>query len=111
MATFLINSEEKELVYRSNGGVDYTNDVIGNTCHGMDIDDEGRFVATQDDYDWWQTYFDDDVKLMGIVAEYKDKYGDEKVESFLQETSAYAVDMEDIYSSVTHQLAELNHCQ
>lgn len=54
MATkLLVNGQEKELRYNYNG-IDISADFIGNAYHGMEIDDEGRFVTTTDEFEWWK---------------------------------------------------------
>lgn len=65
--TILKNTETGEIVELSiidpKTGCDWSNDLIGNTGHGMatpnDVEDcEIDYLATQDDVDFWTNYFD-----------------------------------------------------
>ncbi len=108
MTTFLIEGKEKELTYMVNG-CDCSGDLIGNSAHGLTTDEEGRYIATQDDFDWWTTYFENDKKLEKAIAEAEEKHGRHEVVGWLQANGAYAVDMEDEYHSVMVALKELDN--
>jgi hypothetical protein len=84
MAKFMVNGEEKELRYEVDG-IDASADLIGNTHHGMDKDDEGRYIASQEDYDWWETYFADLETLEETIARYKENFDRDEVDRVVQD--------------------------
>ena len=70
MTTFIVNEKEKELTMMVNG-IDISADFIGNTIHGMASDDEGRYIASQEDFDWWKDVIDQTQEMEAIIASYK----------------------------------------
>ena len=108
MATFVINGQERKLTMRDDNGIDWSDEFIGGYVHGMDKDDDGRYIATQAEYDWWQKAIADQQEMAELVAEYKRRYGADEVERWLQTTAAYDVDLEDQLSSVRLALADLD---
>lgn len=86
MATiFVVNGEEKTLEILTDKGIDWSADFIGNTSHGMEIDDEGRYIATQEDFDWWQKMIAKWEKMEEIVANYKERFGRDEVDQVIND--------------------------
>jgi len=79
MTTFIVNRQELEVRYDING-VDISGDFIGNTSHGMDTDDDGRYVASQEDYDWWVDTIAAHVQMDANVEAYKEKFSADDVD-------------------------------
>lgn len=67
---FMVNGQEKELSYSANG-IDISGDFIGNTSHGMDSDKDGRYIASQEDYDWWKSTIAAHERMADVIAAYK----------------------------------------
>jgi len=74
MTTFIVNGQEKELEMRVNG-IDISADFIGNTSHGMACDDEGRYIATQEDFEWWQETIEAHQWMDDMIGAYKNDHG------------------------------------
>lgn len=79
MTKFMVNGKEKELTMHFRG-IECSGDFIGNTSHGMDIDDEGRYIATQEDYDWWQNTISAHENMESIINIYKEKFDVDEVD-------------------------------
>jgi hypothetical protein len=85
MTKFIVDGQERELRYMVNG-IDISGDMIGNTYHGMDSDDEGRYIAAQEDFEWWSTYFVNHETMEGEIARYKEAGFDaDQVDQIVQE--------------------------
>lgn len=82
MTIFIVNGQEKVLRYDVNG-IDVSRDFIGNTYHGMETDEEGRYLATQEDFEWWQEVIAAHQKLDETIARYKERFGDEEVDNIV----------------------------
>ncbi len=82
MSKFMVNGEEKELRYNVNG-IDISGDFIGNTSHGMAADDEGRYIATQNDFDWWKNTITAHEKMDATVAAYKETFDADEVDTVI----------------------------
>jgi len=102
MTTFIVNGEEKEVEYLTNG-IDISQDFIGNTSHGMDSDDEGRYIASQDDYNWWVEVIAKHQELDVLVAQCRE-IDDDLVEQVLADNGDY--DIEDIPARTIEALKE-----
>jgi hypothetical protein len=79
MSTFIVNGQEKELRFNVNG-IDISRDFIGNTSHEMDIDDEGRYIATTDEFDWWHNTITAHEKMNATIAAYKEANDPDEVD-------------------------------
>lgn len=79
MTTFIVNGKEKELIYDVNG-IDISGDFIGNTSHGMDQDDEGNYLAAQEDYDWWKNTINAHSATDALIKQYKEKFDHDDVD-------------------------------
>ncbi len=84
MTTFLVNGKEQELRMMVNN-IDISGDFIGNTAHGMDSDDEGRFIASQEDFEWWQKAITDNLQMEELIAKYKLTNDPDEVDRVVQE--------------------------
>jgi len=102
MATFIVDGKEKVLNYLWNG-IDCSADFIGNTAHGMDIDDEGRFIASKEEFEWWKATISDYEAMDKVVEKYVAEFGDEAVQRVIEEASG-GRDMEDIPAHVILEL-------
>jgi hypothetical protein len=70
MTTFIVDGQEKELRMDVNG-MDISGDFIGNTHHGMASDDEGNYIATKEDFDWWRKTIAAHLAMEETIARYK----------------------------------------
>jgi hypothetical protein len=93
MTKFLVNGQVKEIKMHFNG-IECSADFIGNTHHGMGLDDEGRYVASQEDYEWWVKVISDHEAMEDTIARYKEAHDDpDEVDRMVQ--SWIGVDLED----------------
>jgi hypothetical protein len=90
---FMVNGQEKEVSYKING-IDNSGDFIGNTAHGMTSDDEGRYIASQEDYDWWVATIDAHIAKDDLIAAYKDKFDRDEVDQIVQDWAGGDLDSE-----------------
>lgn len=102
---FMVNGTKKELSYMYNG-IDCSADFIGNTEHGMSTDVEGRYIATQEDFEWWSDTIEAHEEMDNVVSEYMEKYGADAVEKVIYSVSAN--DLNDIPNSVISALQTLD---
>lgn len=79
MTKFMVNGQEKELRYDVKG-IDISGDFIGNTSHGMKSDSDGRYIATQADFDWWQSTISAHENMNNIIADYKCQFDPDEVD-------------------------------
>lgn len=108
MTIFLVNGKELTLEMRDENGVDWSGDFIGNTHHGMESDGDGNYICSQEDYEWWDRVIDDHVSMNEMIDEYKARYGSDEIDNYLQECSAFDVDIEDQPGSVRTALDAYN---
>ena len=108
MATFNVNGQIKKLEMRDSNNIDWSNDFIGNTAHGMGHDEEGNYIATEEDYQWWKDMIAAYQEMESLIEEYKEKYGRDEVDEWLQKSSAFEVDLEDQPKSVKRELAAMD---
>ncbi len=105
MATkFIVNGQVKGLEMRDENGIDWSADFIGNTAHGMSHDDDGNYIATEEDYQWWKDMIAAYQKMESLIEEYKEKFGRDEVDEWLQKSAAFEVDLEDMPKSVKREL-------
>jgi hypothetical protein len=81
---FLVNGREKELSYKVNG-IDISADFIGNTAHGMASDDEGRYIASPEDFEWWQNTIAAHEQMNAAIKAYKAKFDADEVDRVVQD--------------------------
>ena len=81
---FMVNGQEKELSYIFNG-VDCSADFIGNTAHGMASDSDGRYIATQEDFEWWQDTIAAHEQMDATIEAYKASFGSDEVDLVVQD--------------------------
>lgn len=91
MSKFMVNGQEKELRYDVNG-IDISADFIGNTAHGMEVDDEGRYIASQADFEWWQETISANENMDVIIAAYKEQFDAGEVDQVVQDWSGNDLD-------------------
>jgi len=84
MTKFMVNGQERELRYDVSG-IDISGDFIGNTSHGMASDDEGRYIATQEDYDWWQKVIAAHQEMETAIVAYKETHDPDEVDRVAQD--------------------------
>lgn len=108
MATFIVDGKVRELTMRDTNGIDWSNDFIGNTSHGMENDDEGNYIASTEEYEWWKAMIADWEDMQEKIEEYKETYGSEEVTDWLELSHAWSVDLEDQPNSVRSALAEMD---
>lgn len=103
MTTFIVNGQEKELVFRENG-IDISRALIGNTYHGMDMDDEGNYIADQDEYTWWENYFVGLAEMNETITQYKENFDSDEVDRVVNDW--INVDFENQSDQVIHGLKQ-----
>lgn len=81
---FMVNGREKELRYNVNG-IDISADFIGNTAHGMAHDDEGRYIATPEDFEWWQNTIAAHEQMDAAIEAYKANFDANEVDRVVQD--------------------------
>lgn len=108
MTTFIVDGTKKTLRMDDGNGIDQSADFIGNTAHGMTIDSEGNYIASADDFAWWERVISEHLAMDEQIAKYTDKYGYDAVDGCLQDNYAYGVDLEDMPGSVSLALAQLD---
>ena len=108
MTKFMVDGQEKTLELRDSNGIDWSADFIGNTAHGMENDEDGRYIATQEDYDWWVDAARQEEEASALEDKYAEKYGREAVDEIISMTSARSADMDNCLNSVKLALANLD---
>ena len=86
MTTFIVDGKETEIRYDYNG-IDISGDFIGNTSHGMEINDEGNYIATPEEYTWWGDVIDAHQAMDVLIAEYKFHFGSDEVSAIVEDNS------------------------
>lgn len=84
MTTFIVNGQQVKLEYIVNG-VDISADFIGNTAHGMKHDDDGNYIASQDDLDWWRGTIAAYKRMSAIVDLYKRFFDQDEVDDVVRD--------------------------
>jgi len=108
MTKFMVDGQEKTLELRDSNGIDWSADFVGNTAHGMETDEDGRYIATVEDYDWWVDAAQQEENATNLEAQYAEKYGQEAVDKIISMTDARSADMDSRLSSVKMALANLD---
>ena len=108
MATFIIDGQAHKLEMRDDNGIDWSNDFIGGYEHGMEQDEDGNYLTSQEDYDWWKQAIADQEAIEALVAQYQERYGEDIVTNWLQQTGAYETDLDMMLSSVRNALSDLD---
>lgn len=90
---FVVDGQEKEVEMLVNG-VDISGDFIGNTVHGMKTDEEGRYIATREDYDWWVETIGQHEEMEALIAIYKAVRDPDSVDAIVNDWIG-GVDLED----------------
>lgn len=106
--TFLVNEVEHNLVMLDENGIDWSADFIGNTSHGMAHDEEGNYIATQEELAWWQDTIAAHLEMQALIRVYNERYGEDEVSSWLEKMHAFDVDLEDQPASVKEALEMLD---
>jgi hypothetical protein len=108
-ATFVVNGVEKKLrMIDEDSSTDCAADFVGNTAHGMEHDDEGRYIATPEEFEWWKNTIAAHESMAELIEQYRAKYGSDTVDDHLQRMAAFDVDLEDQPGSVATALADLD---
>lgn len=84
MTIFMVNGQEKELRYDMNG-IDISNDFIGNTAHGMEYNEDGNYIATEKDFQWWQETIAAHENMDAIVSSYKERFDADDVREVVED--------------------------
>lgn len=80
--------EIKELhLYDGKNKIDYLGDHFGNANpHGFEYDrEEGLWVGSRNDVEWWEDYCRDIQKDEDELQELREKYGEDTVEDAIRE--------------------------
>lgn len=86
MTTFIVNGQQMELRYNVNG-IDISADFIGNTSHGMSHDDDGNYIATQEDFEWWRATILAHEQMDVVIEAYKERFGSDEVAEVVESWS------------------------
>lgn len=101
-------NEIKELSITGINGVNYVRDFIGNYGAFADQfllnEENGTFIATQEDYDWWVKVLADQQALSERIADLKEVHGADAVDEIVNEASGG--DLEDEARNVNYALDE-----
>ena len=108
MATFIVNGQTKKLEMRDSNNIDWSQDFIGGTAHGMGRDGEGNYIATEREYQWWEDMIAAYQEMEEVIEQYKEKYGRDEVDEWLQKYHAFDVDLEDLPGSVKRELEAID---
>lgn len=93
MTKFVVNGKERELRYDVSG-VDISGDFIGGTAHEMDEDSEGRYIASQEEFDWWRETILAHQKMNETIAAYKERFDSDEVDRVAQDWAGGDLDIE-----------------
>lgn len=85
MTIFIVNGEERNLELRDGNGIDYSADFIGNNDPGMDIDEDGNYIATQEDFEWWKSTIASHKRMQDMIAQYKAANDPDVVDQVVQD--------------------------
>jgi hypothetical protein len=105
MAKFMVSGEEKELRLIGKNNVDWSNDFIGNTSHDMGHDEEGRYVATPEQFEWWRDMITQWSHMESVIEEYKERFDTDEVAQVVNDTIG-GYDLEDQPRNVVWALEE-----
>jgi hypothetical protein len=95
MTTLIVNGQEREITMSFPGhSGDISSDFIGNHSTDMDVDDEGRYIATEEEFQWWKATIAAHERLDQMVADYKAEFDSDEVESVVNEAVG-GFDLED----------------
>lgn len=108
MATFIIDGQAHKLEMRDGNGIDWSMDFIGSYDHEMQTDEDGNFVTTQAEYDWWKQAIADQETIQALIAECKERHGDEEVDRWLSDAGALETDLDMMLDQVKVALSELD---
>lgn len=89
----MVNGQEKRLSYIING-IDYSTDFIGNTAHGMGRDEDGRYIASQEDFEWWQSTIAAHEQMDAAIAACKETNDPDEVDRVVQDWIDTDLDMQ-----------------
>jgi len=106
MTTFIVNGKEKEIEMRDENGIDWSDDFVGNNSHGIARDDEGRWIVSEDDYNWWASTIAAHEEMTQQIRRYKNEYGNDAVDQQL--TRMFNGDLEDWPGDVSRALSALS---
>lgn len=112
MATkFIVNGQVRELTMIGENGIDSSADFIGNTAHGMKHDEAGNYIASQEDFEWWENMISEYQKMEATIKTYEEKYGRDEVWKWLEEVHAFDYDLEDQPKNVKRYLEEMDDAE
>jgi hypothetical protein len=83
---FMVNGEEKELVMRGKNGIDWSADFIATGEQDWPLDDEGRYIASPEDFEWWENMIAEWQRMESVVAEYKEQFDGDEVDRVVNDT-------------------------
>jgi hypothetical protein len=84
MTEFVVDGKAKQLEMVVDG-IDISNDFIGNTSHGMATDEDGRYIATQEDYEWWKNAINKNQQMEELIAYFKETNDSDEVDRVVQD--------------------------
>ena len=102
---FMVNGEEKTVIMLGSNNIDWSADFIGNTNHGMKHDDEGRYIASQEEYDWWENMIAEWQHMESVIEDCKEANDPEEVQQVVNDTMG-GFDLEDQPRNVIEALKE-----
>lgn len=94
MVQFIVAGKVTEVSMIDDNGIDWSQDFVGNNSHGMVKDDEGRYIVTEDEAEWWQGAIEMHKEMESLIVSYRHKYGSDLVDDVLNRSHAFDGDME-----------------
>lgn len=108
MATFIIDGQAHKLEMRDDNGIDWSNEFIGGYDHHMETDDDGNFLTTQAEYEWWKQAISDQEAIKALVQQAQERHGEDTVNNWMQDAGAYETDLDMMLASVRNALQDLD---
>ena len=99
----IVNGEVRDLEYNTTSELDITRDVIGG-YESFPHDEDGRWIMTEEQYDWWIDEIDKLTKIDDLLEELD--LEDDDLDQFYKETGSC-----DLEQQTDMQLAWLHEYQ
>lgn len=102
---FMVNGQEKTLEMRAANGIDWSADFIATGEQDWECDDDGRYIVTQEDFEWWENMITEWQYMESIIADYKDQFDRDEVDQVVNDTVG-GYDLENQPKNVIHSLEQ-----
>lgn len=101
---FMVNGKEKSLEMRDKNGIDWSADFIATGEQDWECDDDGRYIVTQEDFEWWQETIASHEHMDAVIAAYKEQFDPDEVNKVVQDWVGN--DLETTPAQVIHGLEQ-----